>query len=257
MLRSGRRLAALAVAHVDKSAHVHPTAQLAPGAVVLAGAYVGPRCKLLTGSVVGPGVSVGEGTVVGVHTSLLNCRIGAHCMLHSGISIGADGFGFTVNDDGSVVKKPQLLRVLIGDNVEIGSGSCIDRGSWRDTQIGNETKLDNLVQVGHNVLIGRGCLLCAHSAVGGSAELGNYCVMGGKSAVADHVRVCAGVRLAAFGGITKDIGVPGDYAGFPAQPAASWRREVARTRRLCALHQPQGRTGGEASHVPPEARTDT
>ena len=231
LLSAARR--AVVSAHVDPSAHVHPSARLAPGVIVLAHAYVGPRCDLRPGSVVGVGVHVGEGTVVGTNTSVEYARIGAHCVLHSGVRIGADGFGFTVDPStGTVRKKPQLLRVLLGDDVEIGAGSCIDRGSWRDTELGDHTKLDNLVQVGHNVLIGRGCLICAHSALGGSAELGDYCVLGGRSAVADHIRVCSHVRLAAKSGVTKHITRAGDYAGFPAQPVTQWRREVAVTRAL-------------------------
>lgn len=153
-----------ASAYVDATAYVHETAQLAPGAIVLAHAHVDRHCELRAGSIVGPGTRIGEGTVVGMHASVENCTIGAHCILHSGVRIGADGFGFTVKADGSVQKKPQLRHVLIGNEVEIGAGSCIDRGSWRDTCVGDHTKIDNLVQVGHNVLIGRGSLICAHGA---------------------------------------------------------------------------------------------
>jgi UDP-3-O-[3-hydroxymyristoyl] glucosamine N-acyltransferase LpxD len=169
--------------------------------------------------------------MIGVHASVENCRLGAGCVVHSGVRIGADGFGFFVDaETGAVRKKPQLLRVLIGDGVEIGAGSCIDRGSWRDTRLGDHTKVDNLVQIGHNVHIGRSSLICAHSALGGSSELGDYCVMGGRSAVADHVHVCSHVRLAAKAGVTKHITAAGDYAGFPAQPVRLWRREMAAMR---------------------------
>jgi UDP-3-O-[3-hydroxymyristoyl] glucosamine N-acyltransferase LpxD len=170
--------------------------------------------------------------------SVENASIGAHVVLHGGVRIGADGFGFFFDEHSGVRKKPQLLRVLIGDGVEIGAGTCIDRGSWRDTRIGDETKIDNLVQLGHNVIVGRACLICAHAALAGSSELGDRCVMGGKSAVADHVRLCGGVRLAACSGVTKHISTPGDYAGFPAQPAAAWRRHVAMASR--AMQRPAG-----------------
>ncbi len=216
---------------VHASAHVHPSARLSPGVVVEAGAHVGPRCVLHAGSVVGPGSRIGAGTVLGHHVSVEHSSVGENCLLHSGVRLGADGFGFTV-DGGDVRKKPQLLRVLLGDGVEVGANSCIDRGSWRDTRVGEATKLDNLVQVGHNVHIGRGCLICAHAALGGSSSLGDFCVMGGKSALADHVDVCARVRIAACSGVTKHIDAPGDYAGMPAQPAGSWRREVAAVRGL-------------------------
>ena len=147
--------------------------------------------------------------------------------------------GFFVDDDGQVQKKPQLLRVVLEEGVEVGAGTCIDRGSWRDTRVGSFTKIDNLVQIGHNVTIGRNCLICAHSALGGSAELGDYCVMGGKSAVADHVHVCSHVRLGAKSGVTKHIVSAGDYAGFPAQPASRWKRQVAAAARSVATTSSQ------------------
>lgn len=229
-------------AWVDASARVHPSTSLAPGVVVLAGAVVGPNCELRAGSVVGAGVHIGERTVLGVHASAENCRIGANCVLHSGARIGADGFGFTIEPDGSVRKKPQELGVVLGDEVEIGAGTCVDRGSWRDTHVGDHTKIDNLVQIGHNVLIGRGCLICAHSSMGGSSQLGDHCIMGGRSAVADHVTVCSRVRLAANSGVTKHLTEPGDYAGFPAQPAVRWRREVATARRAAVRQAVQHTT---------------
>jgi len=231
LLRRTRTHAAAAV-HIDPLAHVHPTARLAPGVIVLAGAYVGPHCELRSGSIIGERVHVGRGSVVGMHATLEHCRIGSQCMLHCGVKIGADGFGFNVEANGSISKKLQLRSVVIGSSVEVGAGSCIDRGSWRDTTLGDNTKVDNLVQIGHNVLVGRSCLICAHSALGGSAELGDHCIMGGKSAIADHVIVCPRVRLAAGSGVTKHITVSGDYAGFPAQPANHWRREVATMRAI-------------------------
>eukprot|EP00850_Spirogloea_muscicola_P022024 SM000273S10234 [mRNA] locus=s273:108537:116439:+ [translate_table: standard] len=166
----------------------------------------------------------------------------------------AAGFGFTIDNEGRVVKKPQvepgppyalskrlvsnvavldvarplplicklprcsiqLLRVIIGDDVEVGANSCIDRGSWRDTVIGDCVKIDNLVQIGHNVVIGRCCLLCGQVGLGGSSTLGDYVILGGKAGVADHMSICSKVRVAAKAGVMRDITEPGDYAGFPA-----------------------------------------
>ena len=219
---------------VHPSATVHPSARLAQTAVVLERAHVGPRCEIGEGSVVGCGVHVGAWTKLHPQVTLQNCQVGKHCLFHSGARVGADGFGFWVDEAGGVRKRPQLLQVLIGDHVEVGANTCIDRGSWRDTVIGSHTKIDNLVQIGHNVHVGHSCLLCAHAALAGSSELGDYCVMGGKSAVADHVKVCSQVRLAAFSGVTKHITQRGDYAGWPAQPAQAWRREVASIRALAA-----------------------
>jgi len=162
-------------ATVHASARVHPSACLAPGAVVQARAYVGPGCVLGPNAVVGTGVSVGQGTSVGPNVTLQHCVIGARCTLHAGVHVGADGFGFlpgapggrdgadgdspsagSLHDrglgivlpgDSLPVKKPQLLQVILGQDVEVGAGSCIDRGSWRNTVVGDHTKLDNLVQV--------------------------------------------------------------------------------------------------------------
>jgi UDP-3-O-[3-hydroxymyristoyl] glucosamine N-acyltransferase len=243
--------------HVHASAVVHPSATIEPGAVVQSGARVGAGATICANAVVGDGVLVGEDVHVGPHVSLLNCEVGRGSILHAGVRVGQDGFGFLHVEGGGaaaavaavaaagareggaavppvVRKKPQTLRVVIGSDVEIGANSCVDRGSWRDTVIGDGSKLDNLVQVGHNAAVGRGCLLCAMSALGGSSTLGDGVVMGGKAAVADHVSVAARVRIAACSGVTKDIPETAegtDFAGFPAQPAGQWRRQVAAARR--------------------------
>ena len=132
--------------YIHATAHVHPSAKLAAGVTVNAGAYVGPRAVLGPGCSAGAGVHIGAATTLVAQVSLENCSVGRHCLIHPGVRVGADGFGFTV-ESGAVRKKPQLLRVLIGDHVEIGANTCIDRGSWRDTAIGSHTKMDNMVQV--------------------------------------------------------------------------------------------------------------
>jgi len=216
------------VVHV--SASVHPSARIEPCAVVLPDASLDADVSIGATSVVGAGVRVGARTLVGPGVRLAHCTVGSDCTLHAGVCIGADGFGFDIGADGALTKRPQLLRALIGAHVEIGANSCVDRGSWRDTVIGAYTKLDNLVQVGHNVHIGEHCLLCAHVALGGSCTLGDHVVMGGKSAVRDHVSVASRVRIAAKAGVCASIAEPGDYAGFPAERAARWRRRVVAMR---------------------------
>ncbi|MCO5592300.1 hypothetical protein L7F22_046300 [Adiantum nelumboides] len=144
------------------------------------------------------------------------------------------GFGFLVDDQGNMIKKPQMLQVNVGDNVEIGANSCIDRGSWRNTVIGDHTKIDNQVQIGHNVIIGRSCMICGQVGLGGSSTIGDFVVLGGKCGVADHISIASKVRIAAKSGVTRNITQPGDYAGFPAVPAAEWRRSMAR---FCKLGQ--------------------
>lgn len=213
-------------------AAVDPSAIVEPGAVVFPGARVAAGCRVGACSVVGPGVVLGEGTQVGYGVAISHARVGARCTLHHGVKIGADGFGFTVDPaTGQLTKKPQELGVVLGDDVELGANTCVDRGSWRDTRIGDSTKVDNLVQIGHNVVIGSRCLLCGHVALGGSSTLGDGVVMGGKSATKDHVSIASGVRIAAKAGVTSNITVPGDYAGFPAVAAATWRRVQVQMRR--------------------------
>ncbi|KAJ7299675.1 hypothetical protein O6H91_21G039000 [Diphasiastrum complanatum] len=217
---------------VHKLAEVHTSAVIELGAVVQANAIVGVNVHIGAGSIVGPHVNIGSDTLLGFNVALQNCSLGTSCIIHNGVCIGQDGFGFTVNEMGEVVKKPQLLTVQIGNFVEIGANSCIDRGSWRDTIIGDHTKIDNQVQIGHNVVIGRCCMLCGQVGLGGSATLGDYVVLGGKAGVADHVTIASKVRVAAKSGVMSDLKQAGDYAGFPAVPAQEWRRSTVALRRL-------------------------
>ena len=136
-------------------AAVDPSAIVEPGAVVFPGARIAAGCRVGACSVVGPGVVLGEGTQVGYGCSLSHATVGARCTLHHGVRLGADGFGFAVDPTtGELTKKPQERSVVLGDGVELGANTCVDRGSWRDTRIGDNTKVDNLVQIGHNVVIG-------------------------------------------------------------------------------------------------------
>ncbi|KAG8050289.1 hypothetical protein GUJ93_ZPchr0009g502 [Zizania palustris] len=199
-----------------RAASVDTTAVLEAGAVVHAGAVLGKDVVVGSGAVVGPSVSVGQSTRIGYNVSLSNCSVGEFCTIHNGACIGQDGFGFFVGDDGQVKKKPQMLHARIGDHVEVGANTCIDRGSWRDTVIGDETKIDNLVQIGHNVVIGKCCMICGQVGIAGSATLGDYVTLGGRVAIRDHVSIASKVRLAANSSVTKDIQKPGDYGGFPA-----------------------------------------
>ena len=135
-------------------AAVDPSAIIEPGAVVFPGARIAAGCRVGACSVVGPGVVLGEGTQVGYSCSLSHATVGVRCTLHHGVRLGADGFGFAVGPTGELTKKPQERSVVLGDGVELGANTCVDRGSWRDTRIGDNTKVDNLVQIGHNVVIG-------------------------------------------------------------------------------------------------------
>ncbi|MCO5566366.1 hypothetical protein L7F22_020043 [Adiantum nelumboides] len=219
---------------VHRLAAIDPSATVEVGAVIHEHAQVGPHSHIGSGSVVGPRVTIGSHSTLWYNVSLQNSCVGDHCTIHSGVCIGQDGFGFLVDDQGNMIKKPQMLQVNVGDNVEIGANSCIDRGSWRNTVIGDHTKIDNQVQIGHNVIIGRSCMICGQVGLGGSSTIGDFVVLGGKCGVADHISIASKVRIAAKGGVTRNITQPGDYAGFPVVPAAEWRRSMAR---FCKLGQ--------------------
>lgn len=217
---------------LHRAASVDPTAVVEAGAVVHSGAVLGKEVVVGSGAVVGPSVSVGQSTRIGYNVVLSNCSVGDFCTIHNGACIGQDGFGFFVDEDGQVKKKPQMLYARIGDHVEIGANTCIDRGSWRETVIGDDTKIDNLVQIGHNVVIGKCCIICGQVGIAGSATLGDYVTLGGRVAIRDHVSIASKVRLAANSLVTKDIQNPGDYGGFPAVPINEWRRQTANLRLL-------------------------
>ncbi|KAK7253185.1 hypothetical protein RIF29_37697 [Crotalaria pallida] len=210
-----------------QSASIDSTAVVEVGAVVHSHSVVGPNVRIASGTVVGPSVTISHSTSIGFNVALSNCCIGDSCVIHNGVCIGQDGFGFYVDADGNMIKKPQTLNVIVGNHVEIGANTCIDRGSWRDTVIGDNTKIDNLVQIGHNVVIGKNCMLCGQVGIAGSATIGDYVTMGGRVAVRDHVSIASKVRLAAISCVTKDIKEPGDYGGFPAVSIHKWRKQVA------------------------------
>ncbi|KAF3451661.1 hypothetical protein FNV43_RR07757 [Rhamnella rubrinervis] len=210
-----------------KTAFIDPTAVVEIGALVHPKSVVGAYVHIGSGAVIGPSVSIGQSTKIGYNVTLCNCTIGDLCVIHNGVCIGQDGFGFMVDEQGNVLKKPQMLNAQIGNDVEIGANTCIDRGSWRDTVIGDHSKIDNLVQIGHNVVLGKSCMLCGQVGIAGSATIGDYVTMGGRVVIRDHVTIVSKVRLAANSCVTKDITEPGDYGGFPAVPIHEWRRQIA------------------------------
>ena len=211
---------------------VHPDAMiedgvsLGPGVTIGAGAHIGRGTIIGAYSVIGPGVAVGRGCSIGSHVTLGFALLGDRVTILSGAVIGEPGFGVTLGQ-GRTVDVPQLGRVIIQDNVSIGACSCIDRGAWDDTVIGENTKIDNLVQVAHNVRLGRNCLLAAHTGISGSVTAGDGVQFGGRAGIADHVKIGDRARVAAAAGVMKDI-APGEMvAGLPAKPVRQHMREVA------------------------------
>ncbi len=233
-----------AEAGIHPSAWLHPDARVADnvsiaaqvtveqGAVIAEGVSIGP------GSVVEANVSVGRDSVIKANVTL--CRevqIGERVVIHPGVVIGADGFGIA-NDQGRWIKVPQIGRVVIGDDVEIGANTTIDRGAIDDTVIGQGVKLDNQIQIGHNVTIGEHTVIAGCVGIAGSAHIGSYCAIGGGTGIAGHIEIVDGVQLTGMSMVTKSITEAGVYSsGIPIEPARQWHKNVIRYRQMDKLFE--------------------
>jgi UDP-3-O-[3-hydroxymyristoyl] glucosamine N-acyltransferase len=211
---------------------IHPTSVIDPDAWVAQDAVIGPLC------VVERGARVGSGTVLKSRVTLSEgCSVGARCILHSGVVIGADGFGFALHQ-GQWEKIEQLGAVRIGDDVEIGANTCIDRGALEDTVIGNGVKLDNLIQIGHNVHIGEHTAMAGCVGVAGSAHIGAHCTLGGGAVVLGHLSLADHVHISAASVVTRSILQPGQYTGmFPLDSNAHWEKNAASLKQLSRLRE--------------------
>jgi len=224
---------------VHPSAAVHPSARVAPSAcvgpfaVVEADASIGERASVGAGSFVGEGATIGEDTVLHPRVTVYHgCVVGARGILHAGAVIGADGFGMAP-EDGRYVKIPQVGRAVLGDDVEVGANSCIDRGALGDTVIGDGVKIDNLVQVAHNCRIGEHTVIAGCAGIAGSATIGRHCLIGGGAGIVGHLEICDGVTVSGMTLVTKSINEPGVYtSGSPFMPHAEWLRNAAHLRHL-------------------------
>jgi UDP-3-O-[3-hydroxymyristoyl] glucosamine N-acyltransferase len=222
---------------VSKHAFVHPTAKIEDGAIIEAGAVVGPDVGIGSGTVIAPNAvvgascQIGRGGYVGPGTSIQCALIGNRVVVHSGARIGQDGFGFVPGPRGPE-RVPQIGRVIIQDDVEIGSNTTVDRGAMGDTVIGEGTKIDNLVQVAHNVRIGRGCIIAGHCGLSGSVTLGDFVMLGGRVGISDHITVGDRVQVAASSGLMYDVPAGERWAGLPAQPVREFFREISAIRAL-------------------------
>jgi UDP-3-O-[3-hydroxymyristoyl] glucosamine N-acyltransferase len=221
-----------AKAFVDPLATVDPTASILPGAFVGAGSMIGARSILMPGCVVMDNVVIGEKCFLHPHVVIgRRCVVGDRVIIHAGASIGADGFGyFPVGERHE--KIPQLGIVEIGNDVEIGANSCVDRATVGRTTIGDGTKIDNLVQIAHNCHVGKNCILVSKVGLAGSARLGDNCVIGGGSGVLDNTSVGAGGMIGAMSGVISDLPAGSKVAGFPAVNHMEWKRTLAATKKL-------------------------
>ena len=209
---------------IHSTAVVDQTAEIGEGATIGAGCYIGPRVVIGVNTKLYPNVTVLDDSSIGSETIIWSgtvirerCRIGNDCIIHPNVTIGADGFGYRPSPDGrSLVKIPQIGTVEIGDDVEIGAGSCVDRGKFSATSIGDGTKIDNLVQIAHNCKLGRSCVMAGQSGLAGSVTLGDGVIMGGGARVTDHVTVGNGVKLGGNTGVIRDVPPGKTLLGLPA-----------------------------------------
>jgi len=216
---------------IDPAAIVPPDCDIADHVVIEAGARLGARCQIGPNTVIAAGVELGEDCRVGANVTLSHCVIGARVVLHPGVRIGQPGFGFAPDREGPV-KIPQLGRVTVGDDVDIGANTTIDRGSGHDTIIGPGTMIDNLVQIGHNVVLGRGCVLAALVGISGSTRFGDFVMAGGQAGFAGHLKIGSGARIAAQSGVMRDVAPGETVCGVPAVPITMFMRQVAILQRL-------------------------
>jgi UDP-3-O-[3-hydroxymyristoyl] glucosamine N-acyltransferase len=223
---------------------VHPEAELEPGVTVSGGAVIGPGARIGAGTtlganaVVGPGVAIGRRCSIGPNAVIGFALVGDRVTIHAGAVIGEPGFGVSPGK-GGMMDVPQLGRVILQDGVTVGACSCIDRGAWDDTVVGENTKIDNLVQIAHNVRIGRNCLLAAFTGISGSVVIGDGAMFGGRAGVADHLQVGAGAKIGAAAAVMRDVPPGETWAGQPARPLRNWLRETAWLGRA-AGRKPQG-----------------
>ena len=219
-------------AHIGDGVHIGPFASLAGGAVVGDGSYIG------AGVHVGENVNIGSGCFIHPNCVLYTeVEIGARVILHAGVVLGADGFGYIPDEEGRIFKYPQTGRVVIEDDVEIGANSTIDRATLGETRIGRGTKIDNLVQIAHNVVIGENCILASQVGISGSVKIGRGVMMGGRVGVTDHVEVGDGAKLGADTGVLKSLEGGKVYLHTPATEVRDARRRIAVLRNLPRLSE--------------------
>ncbi|MCB1462380.1 MAG: UDP-3-O-(3-hydroxymyristoyl)glucosamine N-acyltransferase [Nitratireductor sp.] len=220
-------------AYIAKSATLESDVIVEAGAVIGEGVSLGRGSHILAGAVIGTNVQIGRNTTVGVNASVLHAFVGNNVILHPGVRIGQDGFGFAMGPGGHR-KVPQIGRVIIQDHVEIGANSTVDRGSNRDTVIGEGTKIDNLVQIGHNVVIGRHCVIVGLAGVSGSATLGDYVVVAGQAGIVGHIKIGDGAQVGGGSGVHSNIKPGAKVMGYPSVPFRDWVKSTMIIKSLVA-----------------------
>lgn len=243
-----RPISVFATLGVSPGAMVHPSAELGSNVTIDPFAVIGPSARIGAGSligahtVIGPGVQIGGDCAIGSNCTITHASIGDRVIIHPGCDIGQDGFGYMMSADGHK-KIPQVGGVVIHSDVEIGSGTRIDRGGIRDTVIGEGTKIDNLCQIGHNCSIGRHCIIVAQCGLSGSVTVGDFAVLGPRTGVVPHITIGKGAMTLSRSTIYEDVPAGQTWGGFPAKPQKTWLREVVTLKRLAA--RPSSNDGGD------------
>jgi UDP-3-O-[3-hydroxymyristoyl] glucosamine N-acyltransferase len=239
------------LAHIDSGARIEDGVTIDPFAVIAAGVEIGRGTLIGPGAVIGAGVRIGRASTIGAGATVSHALIGDRVVVHPGARIGQEGFGFVPGPTGHL-KIPQIGRVIIQDDVEIGANSTIDRGSHRDTVIGEGTKVDNLVQIGHNVVIGRHCLIAGNVGISGSVTIGDFVMLGGGVGIRDHVTIGSGAKVAGASAVGSDIPAGESWGGTPAIPVEKWQQQQKAFYRLVRSLPPLG--GGPRSGDAPDGK---
>jgi UDP-3-O-[3-hydroxymyristoyl] glucosamine N-acyltransferase len=224
---------------IHPSASIHPSAEIGAGCKIGAGVVIGQKVQIGAGVIIYPNATVLDHCTIGAHTSIWSgavirerCHIGSHCIIHPNASIGADGFGFRPCPERGLAKVPQIGNVIIGNYVEIGANSCVDRGKFSSTIVGDGCKIDNLVQIGHNSKLGQFCIMAGNSGLAGSVTLGNGVMIGGSASIKDHVTIGDGAIVGAGSGVVADIPAKTTMIGYPAVEARTALKQWAILKRM-------------------------
>ncbi|AWI26500.1 UDP-3-O-(3-hydroxymyristoyl)glucosamine N-acyltransferase [Flavobacterium pallidum] len=224
---------------IHPSAVIHASAKVGNGSRIGAGCYIGKNAIIGDNTTIYPNVTILDECHIGNHTTIWSgsvirerCHIGHHCIIHPNATIGADGFGFRPCSERGLVKIPQIGNVIIGNGVEIGANSCVDRGKFSSTVLGDGCKIDNLVQIGHNSKLGRFCIMAGNSGLAGSVTLGDGVIIGGSASIKDHVTIGNGATVGAGSGVTCDIEPGKVMLGYPAVEAREALKQWAILKRL-------------------------
>jgi len=216
---------------IDHSAVIDPTSIIEEGAVIGANVVIEKNSTISSNTVIGKGVEIGSNSFIGSNVTITHSIIGNNIIIHQGTSIGQDGFGFAMSHDGHK-KIPQVGRVLIKDNVEIGANCSIDRGSIQDTVIKKGTKIDNMVHIAHNCIIGENCIIAGMVGLAGSTTLEDFVIMGAKSGAVGHITIGKGSQIAAKAGVSKTLPPGKTWAGFPIREMDLWKKDLSSIRKL-------------------------